>query len=255
TMGALHEGHLALVDAALAQADLVVVSIFVNPAQFAPHEDFDRYPRDLTGDAEKLAQRGVALIYAPDRAVMYPDGYQTTVQLGPIAAPMEGRFRPGFFTGVATVVSKLLLQVEPNVAVFGEKDYQQLCVIKQLVADLDIDVEINGRPTEREPDGLALSSRNAYLAPSERLAAPQLHRGLQTIATELAAGKAFAPLQDAAITALKTAGFEAPDYLDLRDAETLMPLVAAGDRPGRLLVAAKLGSTRLIDNIPVPPIS
>ncbi|MBV6633150.1 MAG: pantoate--beta-alanine ligase [Alphaproteobacteria bacterium] len=255
TMGALHEGHLALVDAALSLADLVVVSIFVNPAQFAPHEDFDQYPRDLEGDAAKLAERGVSVIYAPDRSIMYPDGHQTSVSLGAVAEPMEGAHRPIFFTGVATVVTKLLLQVEPHIAVFGEKDYQQLAVIKQMVRDLDIDVEISGRPTEREADGLAMSSRNAYLSQAERQVAPRLNAELQAIAQALANGQPFAPLQEASVKALVGAGFDQPDYLDLRDAETLAPMEQAGDRPGRLLVAAKLGKTRLIDNIPVSPIS
>lgn len=255
TMGALHDGHLSLVRAAHERADRVLVSIFVNPTQFAPHEDFDRYPRDLAGDSARLAPVGVDAIYAPTVAAMYPPGHETRVTPGRIAEPMEGTFRPGFFTGVATVVAKLLIQTGPDVALFGEKDYQQLQVIRQLAHDLDLPVEIVGCPIVRETDGLAMSSRNAYLSPADREAACTLCRVLNQTAGQLATGQPFAALHHPALAEIVAAGFDQPDYLDLRDAATLEPLERAGDRPGRLLVAARLNGTRLIDNLAVPAIA
>jgi len=252
TMGALHDGHLTLVRAAAAQAERVIVSIFVNPTQFAPHEDFDRYPRNLDGDLNLLAGTGAHAVYAPDRATMYPPGHQTRVTPGGIAEPMEGAFRPGFFTGVATIVTKLFNQVAPDLALFGEKDYQQLMVIRQMVRDLDLPIQIIGCPIARAGDGLALSSRNAYLSEAERKAAPTLHAVLADLASALTGGADYADLQRSALTRLTDAGFETPDYLDFRDAATLEPLARA-DKPGRLLVAARLGTTRLIDNVAVAP--
>lgn len=251
TMGALHAGHLALVEEAAKHGERVVVSIFVNPTQFAPHEDFDQYPRDLEGDAAKLGTMGVDLIYAPTIDAMYPTGHQTTVSVKGLSQPMEGAHRPHFFDGVTTIVSKLFIQVAPDVAVFGQKDYQQLLVIGQMTRDLDLPVEVIGLPTVRETDGLALSSRNAYLSEDERRIAVELSRTLIGISDRLAGGAAFGELGEAAKARLETLGFDAPDYLDFRDAETLQPIERA-DRPGRLLVAARLGKTRLIDNMPVP---
>ena len=252
TMGALHAGHLALVERGRALSDRVVASLFVNPAQFAPNEDFARYPRDEVGDAAKLATARTDLLYAPPLEEIYPRGFATAVDVGAIAAGQEGRFRPGHFRGVATVVAKLLLQASPDVACFGEKDYQQLQVVKQLVRDLDIPVRIEGVATVREPDGLALSSRNLYLSPAERALAPALYRVLSETAARLAAGEAAAPTLADAAAALLRAGFAKIDYVEAGDALTLVPLERA-DRPGRLLAAAWLGKTRLIDNVPVAP--
>ncbi|MEO0391690.1 MAG: pantoate--beta-alanine ligase [Pseudomonadota bacterium] len=251
TMGALHAGHLALVEAAKAQADRVLVSIFVNPTQFAPHEDFDQYPRHLDRDLQALSTLGVDGIYTPTRALMYPQGHQTTVSVSGVAHPMEGEYRPHFFSGVATIVAKLFIQCAPDLAVFGEKDYQQLLVIRQMARDLDLPVTVVGHPTVREADGLALSSRNAYLSVDQRAVAAHLPQTLHHIAAGLAAGKAFADFEKEAKERLRAVGFEPPDYLDFRDAETLEPLDRA-TWPGRLLVAAKLGQTRLIDNLAVP---
>ena len=250
TMGALHAGHLALAEAAKKQADRVVVSIFVNPTQFAPHEDFDQYPRDLDRDLEALSPYKIDAVYTPTPAIMYPQGHQTTVTVGAIAEPMEGAYRPHFFAGVTTVVAKLFTQCAPDIAFFGEKDYQQLLVIKQMARDLDLPVEVVGHPTIREADGLALSSRNAYLSAEQRAVAAELPKTLQDLAVKLAAGEAFAEHVEAAKKHLQTMSFDAPDYLDFRDAETLENLATA-TRPGRLLVAVKLGTTRLIDNLPV----
>ena len=252
TMGALHRGHLTLVAQAKALADRVIASIFVNPTQFGPNEDFARYPRDEAADAEKLAAAHCDLLYAPDIGEIYPAGFVTTVSAGPLAEPLCGRFRPGHFAGVATVVTKLLLQSRADLACFGEKDYQQLQIIRRVVRDLDIPVRIEGVPTVREEDGLALSSRNAYLSPEERRIAPALHRVLTEVAARAAAG---APPDEAAAwgaAALIEAGFTKLDYLEIRDAETLAPLTALA-RPGRAFAAAWLGRTRLIDNVPLPP--
>ena len=251
TMGALHAGHLALVRRAGRQADRVVVSIFVNPAQFAPHEDLARYPRPLRQDMAALARYRVDLVWAPPVTVMYPDGYATRVVLqGAASVGLEDAFRPHFFSGVATVVTKLFTQCTPDVAVFGEKDYQQLQVVRQMVRDLNFPIKIMSAPIFREKDGLALSSRNVYLSPKERAIAPLLHRVLKDCAGKIRNGR---PIKNALVQgreALKRAGF-ALDYLEVRDAQTLQPLALRRDRPLRLLVAAKLGKTRLIDNVAV----
>jgi pantoate--beta-alanine ligase len=250
TMGALHEGHLALAHAAAGAARRVVMSIFVNPTQFAPHEDFARYPRTLEADLAKLATAPVDLVYAPAAAEMYPDGFATRIVPAGPAEGLESVTRPHFFAGVATIVAKLLLQVAPDVALFGEKDFQQLRVIERMVRDLDIPVRIAGVPIVREPDGLALSSRNAYLTPSERAAAPALHAALAAAAAALAGGGDADRALAGARQRITEAGF-AVDYVELRDAQGLGPALAG--RPRRLLAAAKLGATRLIDNVPVVP--
>lgn len=251
TMGALHEGHIALVKLARKKARRVVVSIFVNPTQFAPHEDFSKYPRTFAADLAKLAEVSTDLVWAPGAEEMYPAGFSTGMNpQGPAIAGLEDAFRPHFFGGVATVVAKLFLQVAPNIAVFGEKDYQQLQVVTRMAADLDIPVRVVPCPTVREKDGLAMSSRNVYLSPEDRATAPVLHRVLSDIAARLRAGEtAGKPLAEgrAAITA---AGF-ALDYLEARHAATLAPVESLKDGPVRLLVAARIGTTRLIDNIGV----
>jgi len=250
TMGALHEGHLALMRAGRALSRRTIASIFVNPAQFGPNEDLASYPRDEAGDLAKLARVGVDAVFMPPLEEIYPPGSSTTVTVAGISEGLCGRFRPGHFAGVATVVTKLLLETLPDVALFGEKDYQQLQLVKRLVRDLDIPVRIEGVATVREPDGLALSSRNSFLSPAERSAAPLLFRVLSRIARALAAGAAAAPLLAAGRAELLQAGFEPVQYLELCDAETLLPLARA-ERPARLLAAAYLGKTRLIDNVPV----
>lgn len=251
TMGALHRGHLSLVEAALSRADRVAASVFVNPSQFGPTEDFSAYPRQEAADAGMLAGAGAHLLFAPTVAEMYPPGFATTVTVTGVSAGLCGEVRPGHFAGVATVVTKLLLQALPDVAVFGEKDYQQLQVIRRLVRDLDVPVEVMGAATVREPDGLALSSRNAYLSPAERAMAPALYRVLTGVAERLRGGEIeAAPLLAEASAEILRTGFASVDYLELRDAETLAALDHA-DRPARLLVAARLGKARLIDNIGV----
>lgn len=251
TMGALHEGHLALVDLALAQADRVVASIFVNPAQFSAGEDLDTYPRTLAEDTEKLARRGCHLLYAPTVADMYPGGFSTRVVPAGAAEGLEAAARPHFFGGVATVVLKLLTQVRPDVAVFGEKDYQQLLVIQRMVADFDLAVEILAGPTEREPDGLALSSRNTYLDAKSRAMAPSLYRVLRDAAGALAAGLPPGRVETTAEAALLRAGFHVVDYAVVRDAETLAPVTDPAPRQAlRVLAAARLGDVRLLDNVP-----
>ncbi len=252
TMGYLHEGHLALVRRALALADRVVVSIFVNPTQFGPNEDFERYPRDEEGDLAKLDAEGAHLVYLPTRATMYAPDHATWVTVERLSEGLCSVTRPHFFRGVATVVAKLLNRVQPDVAVFGEKDYQQLLVVRRMVADLDMPVEIVGHPTVRESDGLAMSSRNAYLSPGERRIAPQLYGILSRTAERLAQGAEAAAELEAARRALLEAGFDRVDYIELRDAGTLEPLARVTDREGRLLAAVYLGGTRLIDNVPVP---
>jgi pantoate--beta-alanine ligase len=250
TMGALHDGHLALVRRAKRHADRVAVSIFVNPAQFAPHEDLASYPRRLHQDLAALTPFGVDLVWAPSARVMYPDGFATLiVPQGAASAGLEDKFRPHFFGGVATVVAKLLTQCMPDAAVFGEKDYQQLAVVTQLSRDLDLPVKIIGAPIVREKDGLAMSSRNVYLSPQERAIAPTLHRVLKECARKIRAGRPVREVLAKGREAIKRAGF-ALDYLEAREAETLKP--AASQRrngPLRLLVAAKIGKTRLIDNV------
>ncbi len=251
TMGALHRGHLALVARARAKASRVLVSIFVNPTQFAPNEDFSRYPRTFDADRAALQEAGADLIYAPDGPDMYPDGFATTISLaGPAAAGLEDRFRPTHFAGVATVVAKLFTRATPDIAVFGEKDYQQLQVVTRMAADLDLPVRVLGEPTVREADGLALSSRNRYLAPEERATAPVLHRALTQAAEAIRAGAPIADTLDAARRTVTEAGF-ALDYLEARHAATLAPVARREDGPLRLLVAARIGATRLIDNLAV----
>jgi pantoate--beta-alanine ligase len=251
TMGALHEGHLSLVEEARRRAERVVVSVFVNPTQFAENEDFGRYPRTLEADLDKLAPARADLCYAPSVEEIYPPGFSTRVTVGgPAEADLEDRFRPTHFTGVAVVVAKLLNQAEPDVAVFGEKDYQQLLVIERMARDLDLRAEIVGAPTLREADGLAMSSRNIYLSPEERLVAPALHRALVTAARRIAAGEPIGHVMGEAREEIATAGF-AIDYLEARHAETLARVARRHDGPARLLAAARLGATRLIDNIAV----
>ncbi|TQF76686.1 pantoate--beta-alanine ligase [Elioraea sp. Yellowstone] len=251
TMGALHRGHAALVERALASCDRVVVSVFVNPTQFAPNEDFARYPRTEAADAALLERVGAHVLYAPSVEEIYPPGDATRVTVAGLTETMEGAIRPHFFTGVATVCARLFSHVQPEAAFFGEKDYQQLLVVRRMVRDLGFGLEVIAVPTVREPDGLALSSRNAYLSAAERRAAPTLHRVLQTVAAGLRDGAAMAGLRPDAVRTLRDAGFAEPDYLDLRDAETLAPLDRLDAAPARLLVAARLGATRLIDNIAV----
>lgn len=253
TMGALHDGHLALVRRALEDCDRVVVTLFVNPRQFGPNEDFARYPRDESADAAKLAGVGAHLLYAPDIEEMYGEGFATTVAVAGITEFLEGAVRPHHFAGVATVVAKLLNQAQADDAYFGEKDYQQLVVVRRLAADLDIATRIHGVPTVRDGDGLALSSRNAYLSPDERRIAPALHRALADLAVAL--GRTDGPagaLVEAARQTILAAGFTAVDYVELRDAETLSPVIDKG-RPARILAAVRLGQVRLIDNVAVPP--
>lgn len=246
-MGALHAGHLDIVGRARRSAGRVVVSIFVNPRQFAPHEDLDRYPRDEAGDLAKLAAAGTDLVWAPDVAAMYPAGFATRIEPQGAALGLETDFRPHFFGGVTTVVTKLFNQVAPDLALFGEKDFQQLAVIRQMVRDLDMDLEIAGVPTVREPDGLALSSRNAYLTTVERSIAPALHAAIRRLAAEAPTTPDLAASERSTRDTILGAGFAKVDYVAVRDAATLGPY--APDRPGRVLAAAWLGRTRLIDNV------
>ncbi len=253
TMGALHKGHFALVRQAHRRADKVIVSIFVNPAQFGPTEDFANYPRGMERDLTALAKLNVNvdLVWAPGANVMYPAGFATrVVPQGAALAGLEDKVRPHFFAGVATVVAKLFVQCRPDFAIFGEKDFQQLKVVTRMARDLDLPVRVVGIPTVREPDGLALSSRNAYLGREERKIAPMLYRVLADCADRIASGKPTAATLADGRNALEQAGF-ALDYLEARDAETLAPLAAGAARPIRLLVAARLGKTRLIDNVGV----
>jgi pantoate--beta-alanine ligase len=251
TMGALHAGHLALVERAKVLADEVVVSIFVNPAQFGPDEDLAAYPRREAEDWALLAAADVDLLYMPDAAVMYPDQFQTEVHVTQVSQGLCGAHRPGHFDGVATIVAKLLLQALPDFAVFGEKDFQQLVVIQRLVADLDIPVDIVGLPTVREANGLALSSRNVYLSDSERTIAPVLYREISAVATDIASGSDIVARCAEAAEALLKAGFDAVEYIEARDAATLTPLVTHGVS-ARVLAAVTLGKARLIDNVAVP---
>jgi pantoate--beta-alanine ligase len=251
TMGALHRGHLALVKEARRRADRVVVSIFVNPTQFAPHEDFGSYPRTFASDIAALTEAKADLVWAPTAQVMYPDGFATRIEPAGVAkVGLEDKFRPHFFGGVATVVAKLFTQVQPDVALFGQKDYQQLRVITQMARDLDLPVKVIGIPTVRERDGLALSSRNAYLSAEERALAPTLHRVLKDCAAMMKAGERIDAVLAHGRSVIARAGF-ALDYLDARNALTLEPIGSVKDGPVRLLVAAKLGTTRLIDNVAV----
>jgi len=252
TMGALHAGHLALVREAQKRARRVVVSIFVNPTQFAPHEDFGSYPRRFAADLKVLQEAKADLVWAPSAEVMYPEGFATRVEVdgGPAKAELEDRFRPHFFGGVATVVTKLFLQVAPDVALFGQKDYQQLRVISQMVKDLDLPLKVVGMPTVREKDGLALSSRNAYLSPEQRAVAPTLYRVLSQSAARIKKGAGIERVLGAGRTEIEAAGFRI-DYLEARDAMTLEPVRSPEFGPVRLLVAATIGTTRLIDNVGV----
>jgi pantoate--beta-alanine ligase len=251
TMGALHDGHVSLVRLAKRRADRIIVSIFVNPAQFAPSEDFSSYPRTWKADVAKLAAEGVDLIWNPDVKTMYPDGFATRILTdGPAVVGLEDRFRPHFFGGVTTVVGKLFTQVRPDVAVFGEKDFQQLRVVSRMAADLDLGVRVIGSKTVRERDGLAMSSRNVYLSPEERAAAPALYRAMKQSAERLRNGDAIAAAIAGGAKLAADAGFKL-DYLEVRDAETLAPIASAKDRPMRILAAAIIGKTRLIDNIAV----
>lgn len=252
TMGALHDGHLSLVRRGLELADRCVASVFVNPTQFGPNEDFARYPRQEEKDAAALTSAGCHLLFAPTVSEMYPDGFATTVSVTGVSDGLCGAVRPGHFAGVATVVTKLLLQCLPDLALFGEKDYQQLVVIRRFARDLDIPVRIEGVPTLREDDGLAMSSRNAYMTPEQRAIAPWLIRALTGVADGLRAGAKASDLCPMAASGLLKAGFDSVDYIEVRDAASLAPAETL-DRPLRILAAARLGATRLIDNIGVEP--
>ncbi len=249
TMGELLEGHLMLIAEGLARAERVVASIFVNPTQFGPNEDFSRYPRREAEDSASLAGAGCHLLFAPSVEEMYPAGFASGVQVSGLTAELDGAHRPGHFDGVATVVAKLLNQAQADFAMFGEKDYQQLLTVRRMVADLDIPTEIVGVPTVREADGLALSSRNAYLSAEDRARAALFPRTLVAARDAIRAGTSVETALAAADAALRGAGL-LPDYVDLRDAETLTPMTSL-DRPGRLLAAVRVGSTRLIDNLAV----
>lgn len=250
TMGALHAGHLSLITLGNQLADRTVASIFVNPTQFAPHEDFDSYPRGEGRDAGLLAGAGCGLLYAPTVSEMYPDGFSTSVNVtGGVAGPLEGQSRPHFFGGVATVVSKLLNQCRPDVAIFGEKDYQQLAVIKRMVRDLDLGVEIVGGPTSREPDDLAMSSRNAYLTPEQRQQASALPAAMRAAVDFLREGQTARSVEGRVTAILIEAGFAKVDYVEVRDGATLERLGPGPIEAGaRVFVAAWMGKTRLIDN-------
>jgi pantoate--beta-alanine ligase len=250
-MGALHDGHVSLVRLAKRRARKVMVSIFVNPTQFAPTEDYGSYPRTWKDDLGKLTAEGVDLVWNPDVKTMYPDGFASRILTeGPATAGLEDRFRPHFFGGVATVVGKLFTQCRPDVAIFGEKDFQQLRVVARMAADLDLGVKVVGSKTVRERDGLAMSSRNVYLSAEERRAAPTLFQAMKETARRLRAGDAVEAAQARAIETITAAGF-AVDYFEVRHAETLAPATSIKDGPLRILVAAKIGTTRLIDNIAV----
>ena len=250
-MGALHDGHVSLVQLAKHRAAKVIVSIFVNPAQFAPTEDFGSYPRTWKADVAKLTAEKVDLIWNPDVKTMYPDGFATRILTeGPATAGLEDRFRPHFFGGVTTVVGKLFTQCRPDFAMFGEKDFQQLRVVTRMAGDLDLGVKVIGSRTVREADGLAMSSRNVYLSPEERRVAPTLYKAMKESAGRLRAGDNVRAAMGAGAEMVVGAGF-ALDYFELRHAETLAPIASVKDGPMRILVAAKIGKTRLIDNIGV----
>jgi pantoate--beta-alanine ligase len=250
-MGAIHAGHLSLVALASSKADRVVASLFVNPLQFGPREDFKAYPRDEASDAAKLADAGADLLYAPDASEMYPPGFSTKISVADLTEDLCGAARPNHFDGVATVVAKLLLQCGPDIAIFGDKDYQQLLVIKRLVRDLDIPVKILGGAIVREDDGLALSSRNAYLSPAERKIAPVLYQTICDVAADLAQDRGADDASEAARFKLEAAGFRVA-YVAVRNPDTLEPLHGPV-KEARVLAAVHLGKTRLIDNVPVPP--
>ncbi|NML11759.1 pantoate--beta-alanine ligase [Sphingobium sp. AR-3-1] len=252
TMGALHDGHMALVEEARRHGRHVVVSIFVNPRQFGPNEDLDAYPRREAKDTQMLAAAGVDILWMPPVDVMYPAGYATNIGVSGVSEGLDGAARPGHFDGVSTVVAKLFNQVRPDIAIFGEKDYQQLAVIRRMVIDLNLGIEIIGMPTQRAEDGLALSSRNAYLSEEERKAALALPRALGEAKRQIEKGEPVEGALAKAIATLAAHGFDPIDYVTLCDAATLAPMTVL-DRPARLLGAAKLGKTRLIDNIAVDP--
>tara|TARA_R110000787_G_scaffold226512_3_gene334284 strand:+ start:46713 stop:47546 length:834 start_codon:yes stop_codon:yes gene_type:complete len=249
TMGALHEGHISLVHLAGERTERTVASIFVNPTQFAPHEDFTTYPRDEARDLAMLEAAGVDAVFAPNVDEMYGEAHRTVVEVQGLGKILEGASRPDFFAGVATVCAKLLIQVGPDVAVFGDKDYQQLCVIRAMARDLNLPVEILGGETIRESDGLAMSSRNSYLTNTERTLAPKLHHEIVGVAKRVAGGGAIEEACADASQELDQAGFSSIDYIAVRDAETLE--TPAAGRPLRVLAAAWLGKTRLIDNVAV----
>ncbi|BBC71538.1 pantoate--beta-alanine ligase [Altererythrobacter sp. B11] len=257
TMGALHDGHLTLVREARRQAASVAVSIFVNPTQFGANEDLDAYPRQLEADARKLAAEGVDLLWAPAVEEVYPAGFATSVSVAGVSDGLCGAFRPGHFAGVATVVAKLFNQVRPDLAFFGEKDWQQLAVIRRMARDLDFTrphaTRIHGVPTVRESDGLAMSSRNAYLSAEDRARAAALPRAMEATIATIRAGEPVPAALASLKRALLEGGFASVDYAELADADMLVPLGALQDGPMRLLVAARIGGTRLIDNMPVPP--
>jgi len=254
TMGALHDGHISLIRLAKIQADRVVASVFVNPRQFGPGEDFEAYPRTELADAQRLTEAGCDLMYKPTAAEMYPDGFSTTVSVRGVSEGLCGAARPGHFDGVATVVSKLLIQAAPDVAIFGEKDYQQLAVIRRLTRDLDLTTKIIGAPIARAPDGLALSSRNAYLDAGQRARAPRMHQVLSEAASALSAGDPVERVQRSAHRVLEACGFDQVDYLEVRNADTLQPPPAGPiTRSVRVLAAVRLGRTRLIDNVAAEP--
>ncbi len=251
TMGALHRGHMALVREARRRAKRVVVSIFINPTQFAPHEDFASYPRSFATDLRALRAENVDTVWAPAVEAMYPDGFATRLAPeGPAKAGLEDEYRPHFFGGVATVVAKLFTQVSPDFAFFGQKDYQQLRVVTQIAKDLDLPVKVIGVPTVREPDGLALSSRNVYLSSAERAVAPMLYKVLKGCASRIKGGDKIDHVLNVGRIEVDLAGFSL-DYLEARHALTLAPVVALKEGPIRLLIAARLGKTRLIDNVAV----
>jgi pantoate--beta-alanine ligase len=251
TMGALHDGHVSLVRLAKRRATKVIVSIFVNPAQFAPSEDFSSYPRTWKADVARLAAEDVDLIWNPDVKTMYPDGFATRILTeGPATAGLEDRFRPHFFGGVTTVVGKLFAQVRPDFAVFGEKDFQQLRVVTRMARDLDLGVKVIGSKTVRERDGLAMSSRNVYLSPEERRRAPRLYRAMKEAARRLRSGDDIEGAMAGGAELAAGAGFTL-DYFEVRHAETLAPIASVNDGPVRILTAARIGKTRLIDNVAV----
>jgi pantoate--beta-alanine ligase len=251
TMGALHDGHVSLVRLAKRRATKVIVSIFVNPTQFAPSEDFSSYPRTWKADVACLAAENVDLIWNPDVKTMYPDGFATTIVTeGPATVGLEDRFRPHFFGGVTTVVGKLFTQCRPDFAIFGEKDFQQLRVVTRMARDLDLHVKVIGSRTLRERDGLAMSSRNIYLSPEERSAAPELYRAMKETAKRLRTGQDIAGTIAGGAKLVAAAGFRL-DYFEVRHADTLAPIASVKDGPMRILVAAQIGKTRLIDNIGV----
>ena len=250
TMGSLHDGHLSLVRMAKRVADHVVVSIFVNPTQFGPNEDFDAYPRDEARDAALLVEEGTSLLWAPDVATMYPGGHSTHIEVAELGADYCGAARPGHFDGVATVVAKLFNQVRPDVAIFGEKDWQQLAIIRRMARDLDFGIDILGAPIARDADGLALSSRNAYLSDAQRAAAPAFPAALNAAAKAIAGGADVGETLAKAEAAIVEGGFDSVDYVALADADSLERL-SIFRASARLLAAARIGKTRLIDNLPV----